>query len=315
MPRTIVWISGATQGIGAALARSVPYPDARVINISRRRHPELETIVADLSEPASWDVVSAHFADELATFEGERAIFIHNANYAGNVGFAGETDPFEYRRRVLANVAAPLVLGDAFVRACRPGYESGLVMISSATAKFAMQGMSVYGAGKAGMEQWVRTVRRERAARGTHPMGGGHTARFRGYGRDASQLRRGSHRPDQLPGRCRGGQGHRRGPRGHARGGRPWYLGSFATRSGWSDRAVPWRVRRGDVGPGGDLRQERLQLLLRQPQLGDIHPVLRRFGAAAVPCLRFRRGSCRRLRHHVRPSRSWSMWIKPKEDR
>ena len=158
MPRTIVWISGATQGIGAALARSVPHPDARVINISRRRHPELETIVADLSEPASWDVVSEHFADELATFEGERAIFIHNANYAGNVGFAGETDPFEYRRRVLANVAAPLVLGDAFVRACRPGYESGLVMISSATAKFAMQGLSVYGAGKAGMEQWVRTV-------------------------------------------------------------------------------------------------------------------------------------------------------------
>ena len=169
MPRTIVWISGATQGIGAALARSVPYPDARVINISRRRHPELETIVADLAEPTSWDVVSEHFANELATFEGERAIFIHNANYAGNAGFAGETDPFEYRRRVLANVAAPLVLGDAFVRACRPDYESGLVMISSATAKFAMQGMSVYGAGKAGMEQWVRTVRSERAARGTHP--------------------------------------------------------------------------------------------------------------------------------------------------
>ncbi len=169
VPQTVVWISGATQGIGAALACSVPYPDARVINISRRHHPDLETIVADLSEPASWDIVSEHFASELATFEGERAIFIHNANYAGNVGFAGETDPLEYRRRVLANVAAPLVLGDAFVRACGPGYESGLVMISSATAKFAMQGMSVYGAGKAGMEQWVRTVRSERKTRGTHP--------------------------------------------------------------------------------------------------------------------------------------------------
>jgi benzil reductase ((S)-benzoin forming) len=47
------------------------------------------------------------------------------------------------------------------------GYESGLVMISSASAKFAMQGMAVYGAAKAGMEQWVRAVRAERKTRGT----------------------------------------------------------------------------------------------------------------------------------------------------
>jgi NAD(P)-dependent dehydrogenase (short-subunit alcohol dehydrogenase family) len=144
--RTIVWITGATQGIGEALARAVPYPDARVINISRRRHAELETVVADLTDPASWDVVSRHLAGELAAFEGERAIFVHNANYAGSSGFVGEMDPVEYRRQVLANGAAPLVLGDAFIRACRPGYESGLVMISSASAKFAMQGMAVYGA-------------------------------------------------------------------------------------------------------------------------------------------------------------------------
>ena len=62
-----------------------------------------------------------------------------------------------------------MVLGDAFIRACRPGYESGLVMISSASAKFAMQGMAVYGAAKAGMEQWVRAVRAERKTRRADP--------------------------------------------------------------------------------------------------------------------------------------------------
>jgi NAD(P)-dependent dehydrogenase (short-subunit alcohol dehydrogenase family) len=164
-----VWITGATQGIGAALARSVPYPDARVINISRRRHPELETVVADLTDPASWDVVADHLATELQAFDGERAIFIHNANYGGSSGFVGEIDAAEYRRQVLGNGAASLVLGDAFVRACRPTYESGLVMISSASAKFAMQGMAVYGAAKAGMEQWVRAVRSERRTRDADP--------------------------------------------------------------------------------------------------------------------------------------------------
>ena len=167
--RTIVWITGATQGIGEALARAVPYPDARVINISRRQNPAFENLVADLTDPASWDVISRHLDDELAAFDGERAVFIHNANYGGSTGFVGEIDPVEYRRQIYANSAASLVLGDAFIRACRPGYESGLVMISSASAKFAMQGMAVYGAAKAGVEQWVRAVRAERKTRDADP--------------------------------------------------------------------------------------------------------------------------------------------------
>ena len=146
-----------------------------VVNISRRVHPVLETVVADLTDPASWDVIAEVFARELATFDGERAIFVHNALYSGTAGFAGELDRDEQRRQVLANAAAPLVLGDAFIRACRPGYEAGLIMVSSAAAKYAMEGMAVYGAAKAGMEQWVRGVRAERLvgapARGSWPCG------------------------------------------------------------------------------------------------------------------------------------------------
>lgn len=166
---TMVWITGATQGIGQALARTVPHPGARIINVSRRVHPDIETVVADLTNPESWDEVSRHLADEMAAFHGERAIFIHNANYPGSAGFVGELDPSDYRHQVLANSAASLVLGDAFVRACRPGYESGLVMISSGAAESPVQGRAAYGAAKAGMEQWVRTVRAERTARGFGP--------------------------------------------------------------------------------------------------------------------------------------------------
>lgn len=167
--RTIVWITGATQGIGAALARAVPYEDARVINVSRRAHPELESVVADLTDPASWDAVAESFERELSSFEGDRAVFIHNANYGGSTGFVGEVDVTEYRKQVLANAAGSLILGDAFVRACDERFESGLVMISSAAARHAMEGFAVYGAAKAGMEQWVRAVRAERRRRGRGP--------------------------------------------------------------------------------------------------------------------------------------------------
>ena len=55
---TVVWITGATMGIGAALARNVPWPNARVVNISRRTHPTLETFIADLTDPRSWTAMA-----------------------------------------------------------------------------------------------------------------------------------------------------------------------------------------------------------------------------------------------------------------
>ncbi len=165
---SIVLITGATQGIGAALARRVPYAGARVINISRRQHPELETIQADLTDPAAWDQVIGDIRSVLQPFRGERAIFVNNALYSAGVHLAGQLDSMEQRRQVLANVAAPLVLGDAFLRACEPRFEAGLVMISSATARYPMEGQAVYGAAKAAMEQWVRTVRAE-LRRSTRP--------------------------------------------------------------------------------------------------------------------------------------------------
>ena len=168
-PKTIVWISGATSGIGGGLARTCPYDAARIINLSRRAHPDLESVTFDLSDPTTWSKVRESFRRELATFTGERAIFIHNAYFGDDIGFAGEVDEDLYYRDVMGNAAAPLVLADWFLRAVRPGYESGLVLMSSAAARIPFEGHSVYGAAKAGVEHWVRVVRRERLRRQTGP--------------------------------------------------------------------------------------------------------------------------------------------------
>jgi benzil reductase ((S)-benzoin forming) len=165
MAQTLVWITGATSGIGAAMADTVPYDGARVVNISRRRHLRLDSVEADLSQPGDWDVICEHFRNELDGFTGERAVVVLNAFMADPVGFVGEVEPDAYRRQVLADVAAPLVLGDAFFRSVPRGVEAGLVMMSSAAARVPFAGRACYGAGKAAMEQWVRTVRSELAHR------------------------------------------------------------------------------------------------------------------------------------------------------
>ena len=160
---SVVWVSGASAGIGAAVAAGVPFAGARVIGLSRR--PGVgEHFAVDLAEPAEWERVGRHFVEELAGFEGERVVFVHNAGTIVPIGPAGEVDAAAYARSVLLNSAAPQVLGDAFLRAtARLECEKVLVMLSSGAAKKPYAG---YNAGKAAVEHWVRTVGAEQDAVG-----------------------------------------------------------------------------------------------------------------------------------------------------
>lgn len=168
----IVWISGATEGIGLGLARNIPYADARIVNLSRRVHSDYESRFLDLADPLAGAALETYFETQLRAHQGCRAIFIQNAHMRGMTGFAGEVPEDAYRRDIVANVAAPLMLGDAYLRAVvNSGFtgEAGLVMMSSAAARSPYEGQSVYCAGKAALEMWVRVVRRENQRRGrTH---------------------------------------------------------------------------------------------------------------------------------------------------
>lgn len=158
-PRSLIWISGASAGIGAALAAATPYADARVIDLSRSGGGTAEHVEADLSDPAGWSRVERHFEDELKAYEGDRVVFIHNAGTITPIGPADAVDRDAYRRAVLLNSAAPQVLGSAFLRAsAHLTCERHLVMLSSGAAKTPYAGWSSYTAGKAAVEQWVRTV-------------------------------------------------------------------------------------------------------------------------------------------------------------
>jgi benzil reductase ((S)-benzoin forming) len=167
MAGSLVFVSGASSGIGAALVRALPFAQARVIDISRRGAAGCEHFAADLADPAAWRVVADLFAREVRGFGGERIVFAHCAGTLQPMGFAGEVDPEGYARQVLLNSAAPQVLGDAFLRAVRgTRAECHLVMIGSGAARHVYEGWSAYGAGKAAADQWVRTAGAEQERRG-----------------------------------------------------------------------------------------------------------------------------------------------------
>ena len=163
----LVFVTGGSSGIGLALARAVPWKDARVVDVSRRGAPGLELVRADLADPASWHAVGELFARELKGYTGDGVVFVHSAGTLEPIGFAGEVEAEAYAHQVLLNAAAPQALGDAFLRAARgTRAPCTLLMISSGAARNVYEGWSAYCAGKAAVDQWVRTVGAEQARRG-----------------------------------------------------------------------------------------------------------------------------------------------------
>lgn len=167
MTKSLIWISGASGGLGEAFIDSLPWRGARIIGIGRHPAPGVEHLEADLADCASWASVGRSFRRELDGFGGERAVFIHAAGVLEPIGFAGEVDTDAYQRNVLLNSAAPQVLGHLFLEAARAA--SGrrhLVMLTSGAARSVYPGWTSYGAGKAATDQWVRDAGAEQAIRG-----------------------------------------------------------------------------------------------------------------------------------------------------
>lgn len=165
--KPLVFVTGGSSGIGRALIETLPWPGARVLNLSRRPAPDSEHVAVDLATEAGWARAAACFARELAGFAGELAVLVQAAGTLTPIRFAGEGDPAAYRTNVLLNAAAPQILGDAFLRALAAGHARGwLLCIGSGAARNAYEGWSGYCAGKAATDHWVRTVGAEQARRG-----------------------------------------------------------------------------------------------------------------------------------------------------
>lgn len=166
LTRALVWISGASSGIGAALAATIPF-DAEIVDFSRRGGtPGTQHVAVDLADPKCWPLVEHDFTKRLASFEGDRVVFIHNAGTVTPLGPADEVDSAAYARNVLLNSAAAQVLGQFFLHAIADlACDKHLVMLSSGAGQRPYEGESSYCAGKAATDHWVRVVGREQERR------------------------------------------------------------------------------------------------------------------------------------------------------
>lgn len=167
--RTVILITGASSGIGAAIARDAARLGHRLALTARRADrleevagearlrgaPEVLTISADLADPSTPERL---VRDVIGHFGG-LDVLVNNAGF-GLPDLFEAAGPGEIRRQIEVNYIAPVLL----TRWALPHLleRGGMVInVGSAITSLATPAMGVYGSTKAALAYWNDALRRE----------------------------------------------------------------------------------------------------------------------------------------------------------
>ena len=177
-----VLLTGATGGLGRAIARRLSAAGAQIV-LSGRRGDVLE----DLARELEAQIVVADLADresvrKLIADHGDIDILVANAGLPGS----GRLDSFseeEIDRALDVNLRAPMVMARAIAPRMVQRGEGHIVFMSSLAGKASTAGSSIYNATKFGLRGFAGALRAE-----LHGTGVGVSAIFPGFIRDAGMF-------------------------------------------------------------------------------------------------------------------------------
>ncbi|CUI88270.1 SDR family oxidoreductase [Achromobacter xylosoxidans] len=178
MSDTIAILTGASRGIGAAMARGLAKPGTRLITLARREDPELaayarsqdaqlEQLSVDLSDLAAAEAAARRICDALPR-DARRYLLINNA---GTVHPVSGTDALIDGPAIAAafnlNVTAVMLLTARFLAAVEDLKADRRVLnISSGAGRNPNAGWGVYCATKAALDMYSRVVKQEQGEGG-----------------------------------------------------------------------------------------------------------------------------------------------------
>jgi benzil reductase ((S)-benzoin forming) len=169
-------LTGASRGMGLALARQLLSPKHRLLCMSRHPNPALAQEAERLGagcEQWSQDLADAPAAaarlrDWLGTLDPtlvSSATLINNAGVISRIGPLEDSDDADLSNALRVGLEAPMLLTAAFLDATRQWTTPRKVLnISSGLGRRAMAGSAAYCAAKAGMDHYSRSVALEQAA-------------------------------------------------------------------------------------------------------------------------------------------------------
>ncbi len=163
-------VTGASSGIGEAVARKLAAEGLQVVLVARRRE-RLESLAEEIcKEGGIARILTAdltHEDDRVRVCEeaGSADVLVNNAG----LGWYGYSDAMSWRtaREMLqVNVEAVVQLSLNFLSKMRPRNSGHIINIGSISGSLPSQGIALYGATKAFLDNFTTALHRELA--GTH---------------------------------------------------------------------------------------------------------------------------------------------------
>src|SRR5450631_3220242 len=156
-------ITGASSGIGAALARHLHRSGARVTLVARRQ-AQLEALSQELGEGCRWAVHDVSQTPSMWVEEIERTepidLFVNNAGIQALGAFA-TSSPAVGRKILETDLWAPIALARAVLPGMLTRKSGTLVQVASIAALVGPAGMAWYAGAKAGLAAFSETLHAE----------------------------------------------------------------------------------------------------------------------------------------------------------
>ena len=177
-----VLITGATGGLGQAIARRLSSAGAQVILSGRRAD-----VLGDLAQELGAEIAVADLSDSdsvraLIEAHADVDVLVANAGLPGS----GKLETFteeQIDRALRVNLRAPMLMAHALVPRMVERGSGHIVFMSSLAGKTATAGSSIYNATKFGLRGFAGALRAE-----LHGTGVGVSAIFPGFIRDAGMF-------------------------------------------------------------------------------------------------------------------------------
>ena len=162
---TCVVVTGASKGLGLAISKQAIEAGYRVIGGARNESVEFKSLPIAQRDFIEFDFYNLEkiidLVSQIIDISGGVPYALINNTATGLDGLLATQHNTDIRKAIMLNLEAPILLTKYLTRRMIKHKRGRVVNISSIIAQTGFSGLSVYGATKAGLEGFTRSLSRE----------------------------------------------------------------------------------------------------------------------------------------------------------
>lgn len=171
-------VTGASRGLGEAIARQYILKNIHVVAVSRSGNKELATLAeeqgvdfqhisCDLSDVNDIEKGLSRITELVFSDKMNHVSLVNNAGVIDPIEPAGELEPAAVQKHMQVNVTAPILLINRLVKEANDrDINLDIINITSGAAEKTVHGWSVYSSSKAAINRFTETLALEQEGKG-----------------------------------------------------------------------------------------------------------------------------------------------------